>query len=261
MTTPLALPEEYPGRPGRTLVTVPHAGGGGAVANALRAASPDDWLVAGVTFGGRESRFLDEPPAVLADLVGDTVEAAAEAESRTGNAPVLVGQCSGALVAWLAAASLATAEKPPAGLVMVSRSAPSWPGDMPDTDADDDEFLRQVVAMGGVPAEVAELPELLELLLPALRADFAALAQWSCETAGTVTAPAPVPALALYAPGDPGCPVESVTAWDRYVGQLTVRQVSGRHLLLSENPDAVAAEVRGWLSTLAPGRDCHAGNV
>lgn len=267
MTTPLALPEEYPSHPSRTLVTVPHAGGGGAVANALRAAAPDDWLVAGVTFGGRESRFLDEPPAALADLVGDTVAAAAEAQRQAGSAPVLIGQCSGALVAWLAAASLAAAGSPPAGLVLVSRSAPSWPGDMPDTAADDDEFLRQVVELGGVPADVAELPELLELLLPAMRADFAAIAQWSGGTAGVTgvtgmaAAPVPLPALALYAPGDPGCPVESVTAWDRHVGPLTVREVSGRHLLLSENPGAVAAEVSGWLPTLAPGRDCHAGNV
>jgi surfactin synthase thioesterase subunit len=258
--TPLALPEEYPDHPDRTILVVAHAGGGAAVANPLRAAGPPGWLVAGVMFGGRESRFLDDSPASLADLVDDTVTAATEVRHRTGSAPVLVGQCSGALVAWLAAVELSARGPAPAGLVVVSRSAPSWPGQLPDVTTDDAELLRQVVAMGGVPADVADLPELLELLLPPLRADFAALAQWSAEHAESVP-PLTAPALALFAPGDAGCPTESIEVWRDQVPDLTVSHVSGRHLLLGENPAGVARGIAEWLPTTETGRARRAEHV
>jgi surfactin synthase thioesterase subunit len=255
-----AVPEEYPEHPARTVLVIPHAGGGSAVAHPLRAALPHDWLVVGVAFGGRESRFLDEHPAQLADLVGDTVAAACQAEELTGSAPVLLGQCSGALVAWLASRELSRRGRPTPGLVLVSRSAPAWPGDLPDATAPDAEFLRQVIQMGGVPDEVVALPELLDLLLPSLRADFAAVAEWLPERADPTTA-LPAPALALYAPDDPGCPVASVEAWRDCVADLRLAPVEGGHLLLAANPGGVAAALTGWLPQIAPEGDHRAGNV
>jgi surfactin synthase thioesterase subunit len=258
--TSFALPEEYPERPARTVLVVPHAGGGSAVAHRLRAALPEDWLVAGVAFGGRESRFLDEHPARLADLIGDTVAAASKAEDLTGAAPVLLGQCSGALVAWLASLELSRRGRPTPGLVVVSRSAPAWPGDLPDATASDAEFLRQVIQMGGVPDEVAEMPELLDLLSPSLRADFAAVAEWLPKRADP-TIVSPASALALYAPDDPGCPVASVEAWRESVADLSLAPVQGSHLLLASNPGGVAAALTAWLLQIAPEGDHRAGNV
>jgi len=258
--TSFALPEDYPEHPARTVLVVPHAGGGSAVANPLRAALPNDWLVVGVAFGGRESRFLDEHPVQLADLIGDTVAASTAAEDLTGAAPVLVGQCSGALVAWLASLELSRRGRPTPGLVVVSRSAPAWPGDLPDTTASDAEFLRQVIRMGGVPDEVADLPELLDLLLPSLRADFAAVAEWLPERADPTIA-SPASALAIYAPDDPGCPVASVEAWRESVADLSLAQVKGNHLLLASNPGGVAAALTAWLPQAAPEGDHRAGNV
>ncbi|MFH8337446.1 thioesterase II family protein [Streptomyces sp. AM6-12] len=258
--TSFALPEEHPERPARTVLVVPHAGGGSATANPLRAALPENWLVVGVAFGGRESRFLDEPPTRLADLVGDTVAALTEAEDLTGAAPVLLGQCSGALVAWLATMELSRRGRAVPGLVLVSRSAPSWPGDLPDATAADTDFLRQVIGMGTVPEEIAAMPELLELLLPSLRADFTALAEWLPErTDPAMTSPAP--ALALYAPDDPGCPVESVEAWRDNVSALALTPVKGGHLLLATNPVDVAAALTAWLPPIAPEGDHRAGTV
>ncbi|MFI1503830.1 thioesterase II family protein [Streptomyces sp. NPDC020597] len=256
----LALPEEHPPSPARTVLVVPHGGGGSATANPLRAALPENWLVAGVAFGGRESRFLDEPPSRLADLVEDVVTAATEAEELTDAVPVLLGQCSGALVAWLATIELSRRGRTVPGLVLVSRSAPSWPGDLPDATADDDDFLRQVIDMGGVPEEIAGMPELLELLLPSLRADFGALAEWLPERTDPATT-SPAPALALHAPDDPGCPVDSVEAWRDSVRALDVVPVKGGHLLLATNPVGVAAALTAWLPPTAPEGDHRAGTV
>ena len=246
--TPLALPEKYPDHPERVILVVPHAGGGAAVANSLRQAAPAGWLVAGVMFGGRESRFLDDPPAGLDDLVTDTVRAAVEVADLAAVPPLLVGQCSGALVAWLAAARLAGRGDATAGLVVVSRSAPSWPGEIPDATADDAQFLRQVIDMGGVPPEVADMPDLLDLLLPSLRADFAALAEWPSLAAAPIV-PLRGPALVLSAPGDPCCPDDALLAWCGHLTEPAFFHVDGRHFLLGENPVAVARLIRELIPT------------
>ncbi|WP_244184009.1 thioesterase II family protein, partial [Streptomyces cellostaticus] len=184
----------------------------------------------------------------------------AEAAELTGATPVLLGQCSGALVAWLASIELARRGRPAPALVVVSRSAPAWPGDLPDATASDGDFLRQVIDLGGVPEEVVALPGLIDLLLPSLRADFTALAEWLPERADPA-AVSPTPALALHAPDDPGCPVESVAAWRGCVAALDLAPVKGGHLLLATNPAGVAARLTAWLPETAPEGNRRAGNV
>jgi pyochelin biosynthetic protein PchC len=243
--TPLGLPEERPASPDRAVLVVPHAGGGSAVASPLRAVCPPSWLVAGVMFGGRESRFADEPPDSLSELVSDVASAATDLAALTGLTPVLVGQCSGALLAWLAALHLAAEGQPVAGLVLISRAAPSCQGAIPDPAAPDERFAAELVELGGVPAEVAAMPELFMLLLPALRADFACLAEWVPGEAGRA-APLFVPALAISSDTDSGCPEPAVAAWREHLPGLRVARVPGGHFLLNHDPEQVAACLVGW---------------
>lgn len=46
---------------------------------------------------------------------------------------------------------------------------------------DDQTFLERLLAMGGIPAEVAHNPEMLEFCLPILKADFTGLGNYSCS--------------------------------------------------------------------------------
>lgn len=257
--TPLALPKKYPDPPDHTVLVIPHAGGGASVANPLRSACPASWLVAGVMFGGRESRFCDALPTSLSDLVDDAVTAATELRELTGQAPLLVGQCSGALVGWLAAVALAQRGQPPSGLVMVSAVAPSWGARVVDPSAEEADFIQQAVDLGAVPAKVVALPGMLDLLLPALRADFAALIDWSASDAVEVPTLA-VPALALFSPDD--CPDEAVEAWREQLPELMTSHVAAGHFLLGENPQAVARKITEWLPAVTcTGGGGHAGDV
>jgi surfactin synthase thioesterase subunit len=243
--TTLGLPEELPREPVGAILVVPHAGNGAAMANPLRAASPDNWIVGGVMFGGREARFADEPPSSLRELVADVAGAAVELAELAGRPPVLVGQCSGALLAWLAAASLIQDGRQVPGVVVVSRVAPSVPGDIPDATAPPEVFVTQLRQLGGVPAEVADMPELLELLLPALRADFACLAQWDPRQAGRVP-PLTIPALAIYSETDASCPEPEVTAWRKQFPDVRIVATAGGHFLINEAPAQIAAQLASW---------------
>lgn len=249
--TPLALPEERPSEPVEALLVVPQAGGGAGVARPLRGACPPTWLVTGVVFGGRESRFADPAPTSLDELVDDVVTAGTELAELTGRPPVLVGQCSGGLLAWLSADRLSARGAAPGGLVVVSRPAPGLAGTLPDVTAPDAEFLADVTRLGGVPEEIAAMPELLELLLPSLRADFAAIGQWTAVDAQRVP-PRHLPALVLHGDDDPGCTASAVRGWSEHLPGCRINRVPGTHFLLGATPRGVAEEIAAWRGTSVP---------
>jgi surfactin synthase thioesterase subunit len=236
--TALILPEEPPASPRLSLLVVPQAGGGAAMAAGLQEAASDGWLVAGTSFGGRETRFIDPPPAGRGEMVDDVVEAAVELAGM-GAPVVLVGQCSGALIGYLAAARLEQLGSVPDALVAVSRGAPAVSGELPDLDLPDEQFVERIIGLGWVHEELAAMPELLELLLPAIRADCAAL------TAEPTAEPVPgfaVPTLAVHAADDKHCPPSAVNAWIDYAPLAGRVELAGAdHLLLSERPAVVAA--------------------
>ncbi|MDF5757680.1 thioesterase domain-containing protein [Spongiactinospora sp. TRM90649] len=237
------MPEHPPNSPKVRLLVVPHAGGGAATANRFRDAAPAAWSVGAVLFGGRESRFADDPPSGFAEMVDDVV-AAASAMPPHGVPLVLAGQCSGAKLAFEAARLLRRRGEDLAGLVVLSSPPPDGVASGPDTTLPDERFAEEVVRLGGVPAEVAELPDLLELLVPALRADFAALASY--RTSGGP--PLDRPVLVLHSPGDPGCDREAVRGWAVHAKETAFAETDGGHFLLGEQPSAVASLIGRWIA-------------
>ncbi|NUT50830.1 MAG: thioesterase [Saccharothrix sp.] len=152
------------------LVCVPHVGGGGAAFNAWADLLPDDVELCAVRFPGRENRLaeplLDDPQVLLDRL-------------RAALAPVfdrpfvLLGHCSGSVLAFELARRLRAAGEPaPAGLVLSSAEAP---GLRPVTylhRLDRDALLRRVVDFGGMAAAVLGDPDLMALFERIIRADY-----------------------------------------------------------------------------------------
>lgn len=248
---PLVVTETAPDRPELAVLVIPHAGAGTAPSTALAAHAPPGWLVAGVCFGGRESRFTDPPPDSRDDLVAD-VTTAATVLNGFGVPVVLVGQCSGALVGYLAAAELTRGGPAPLGLMAVSRAAPGQSGPLPTVNGSDDTFLAEVGRLGWIPPELTELPELLELILPTVRADCAALA---AEPTAEPVAGLDLPLLAVHAEGDAACRPPEMAAWRSYSTSVRIEALSGTdHLLLTRRPAAVVRALIRWLPTVVPPR-------
>jgi medium-chain acyl-[acyl-carrier-protein] hydrolase len=89
---------------------------------------------------------------------------------------VLFGHSLGALVAFELARELQSAGKTPRLLVVAAKPAPQSPtSDPPLAELPDARFLREVDARyGGIPRELKDVPELLAMLLPVIRADITA---------------------------------------------------------------------------------------
>ena len=99
-------------------------------------------------------------------------------------------------------------------------------------------FTAHVRALGGTPEAVFEHPELLELLLPLLKADFRLVRRLREATASASEAP-PLgcPITALAAEQDPHALPPQVARWAAYTrGGTQVTSIPGDHFALWQQP-------------------------
>src|SRR3954453_3800140 len=153
------------------LFCFPYAGGSAQVFRTWSEALPADVEVCAVQLPGRERRSSETPirRAALA------VEMLASALSRyLDKTFAMFGHSMGAMLAYEVARRLsAEFGCAPDHLFVSGHRAPHLPSRRrPLHHLADDAFIAGVRALNGTPREVFEHPELVELLLPMLRADF-----------------------------------------------------------------------------------------
>ncbi|WKX69509.1 thioesterase II family protein [Streptomyces sp. XD-27] len=231
------------GRPRVRLVCFPHAGGAaGFFRDWPRWLAPDIELLA-VRYPGREDRILDEPASGMAELA-DSVAAA------LGGLPALptafFGHSMGASVAYEVALRMRTSGVP--DLLMVSgRAAPHRLRAFPL--ADDEALVADVRRRGGPLAAALDHPELLDLVLPAIRADYRLLDAYAAEAELCEVG---VPVAAFYGEADPDVPAESVLAWaGTSPGAFTARGFAGGgHFYLVEHAADLVGDIGARLAAL-----------
>jgi medium-chain acyl-[acyl-carrier-protein] hydrolase len=232
------------------LYCFPFAGGSSVAFRDWGQALPKDVEVWGVQLPGRESRFKEEPYTRIADLVSDV----AGAVSRRTDVPfVFFGHSMGALVAFLLARELRRRRQAGPELLMVSgRRAPQRPDSDPPIHAlPEHEFLAKIREFNGTPEAVFQSAELLQLLIPVLRADFAV-----CETYEYQDEePLACPIVALNGVQDPEVSSEDAAAWaDQTSGSFTLRMFPGDHFYLLDRSSPLLEEVAARLAGLATAR-------
>jgi surfactin synthase thioesterase subunit len=111
----------------------------------------------------------------------------------------------------------------------------------------DEELVKEVdLRYGGVPRELLHSTELLALLLPALRADLAALETFQPSKRAAL----PCPISAFGGATDPLVPRNHLEAWhDQTGGPFRVRVFPGGHFYMDSQRDALLADLS---ATLAP---------
>lgn len=211
-------------RPTARLICFPHGGG---AAHAFRS-WPDslpDWLeVLSVNPPGRGAR-LREP---LVNEMGALVEALLPALLPRLDLPfVFFGHSVGALVAFETARRLEALGVPPLHVVVSGHAEPSA-GDAAAraSEACDEELIAGIVELGLLPAGTLEPPELRDLVLQPLRADFRLAESYSIG-AGVRLA---CPLTAIGGDADPTLPTDKLAAWsDRTSVQFSSRTFEGGH--------------------------------
>ncbi|MEU6064799.1 MULTISPECIES: thioesterase II family protein [Streptomyces] len=227
----------------RTLVCLPYAGGGPQTYQDWQTSLPPATAVLAVTPPGRGRRFGEPPCQDITSLV----EPLARELADTLSGPyTLFGHSLGATVAFeLCREVRRLGLHPPTGLVVSGRQAPDLPWNQPPISGlPDAEFTDALRDLGGTPEAVLEQPELMGLLLPSLRADFAIV-----ESCGyREEAPLDVPILALAGTRDRRAPVERMSGWARQTSiSFTLHTVPGGHFFVDTEPAVVTDLVTAFL--------------
>ena len=211
------------------LICFHHAGGGASAYRPWLNELPAGIELCAVQLPGREARLREAPFTRLSDLV----PVATEAIQPVLDLPfVLFGHSLGAMVAFEVARALAQRGGPqPARLVLSGRRAPTRPERGPRVShLPTPEFLDEVQRRwDGIPAAVLEEPELLELLLPTLRADLSIVESY-------VHVPGPpleCPLSCFGGADDPSVDAADLAAWRDHTGSaFSLRMFPGSHFFV-----------------------------
>lgn len=155
---------------GIRLLCFPYAGGGPSVFRGWPQYLSADIELCAVQLPGREGRMKEAPIGEIGRLVAELANAIEPSLDR----PVaLFGHSIGGLIAFEIAREMRRRYGiEPVHLFVSGCPAPQMHDNDPLHDLPEGEFLDRMRRFNGTPREVLEHPEMMQLVLPALRADF-----------------------------------------------------------------------------------------
>ncbi len=224
-------------KPSMRLFVFPHAGAGSSAYHAMAKAFKDFGIeVVIAAYPGREIRFSTKPAQSMEELVADFQT------HMTGILELgpfaFYGHSMGALACFEYTKKLvAQGQDTPRFLILTGRQAPSIQGlDLKMSHMPDKDFIQAVgLRYNAIPQEVINTPELLELLIPALRADFNLVAEHQYRPAIKLSAPT----ILINGSDDPWISPETATPWNQDVTVTEQYWLRGNHFFLSNNIENV----------------------
>ncbi|MFY1671391.1 thioesterase II family protein [Plantactinospora sp. WMMB334] len=225
-----------PERARARLVCFPHAGGAANYYLRWRTLVPTDVELVAVQYPGRQDRFGDR----LATDMDELVRGLLPDLERLGDLPtVFLGHSKGASVAFESVRRLSWR---PALLVVSARPAPSLVGTARPAMNNDDEMLARLDRLGGLQREVLADPELRELVLPVLRADYRVVESYRPEPGARTD----VDILAAGGDRDPEVEVAAVGAWrEATTGDFTLEIFEGGHFYVEQHARTLVRKALG----------------
>ncbi|AHH99519.1 alpha/beta fold hydrolase [Kutzneria viridogrisea] len=228
------LPPETTGS-GVPLLCLPHSGAGAAAYREWTARLAPALRVLPVRLPGREQRFTEPLLTSVKEIV---TELAPVVLALPPGPYRLFGHSMGALLAYELAQAASAAGRPPEHLYVSGFCAPQLAHTQPKlhelTDAQLVEYLK---SLQGMDSELLDLPELLELMLPVVRADFTVCGTYQHPD----HAPLEIPVTVFAGSEDSTLPAGSLEGWrEASTGPVRLHTLPGGHFYLTEQLDAVA---------------------
>ncbi|MFI7549150.1 thioesterase II family protein [Micromonospora sediminimaris] len=224
--------------PTTRLVCFPHSGGTAAVYRPWSPLVPAGVTLHAVQYPGHADRLAEEPAGSIAEMA---TQVAAELLRMPPARCALIGHSLGALVAYETARVLRDNGSPVHHLFVSGAAGPRLAGGGTIHQLGDEELWSAIVKLGGIEPELADQPELRDLLLPVLRSDI---------TLHETYRPAPdadpldCPVRSYYNTEDPLVDADQVAAWAAVnEREFSMRVWPGGHFRLHTHPEELVADV------------------
>ncbi|MFL6676289.1 MAG: thioesterase II family protein [Massilia sp.] len=244
-----------PGRARTRLYLFPYAGGSAAVFRNWPRYFDAGVDLVGIQLPGRGSRLLETAETDHRVLVRDIAEAML-ADGHPGRF-ALYGHSMGALLAYHVALELARRGAGQPDCLFLSGCKPPHLARERRNVArmSDADFIEELRRLEGTPAILLDNAELMQLLLPTIKADFILLERWY-EQLGPAPAvpPLAVPIVGMSGRRDQHCAAADVKGWQAHTrAAMESLEYSGGHFFLQSQEAQVAGEVRQRLDMLQRG--------
>lgn len=224
------------------LFCFPPAGGGTVAFRAWAPLAAPGVEISAVLLPGREARSAE---ALIHDIEELAYQVAGAIVPFATEPFALFGHSLGALLAYEVARKLDSDGCPPKHLFVSGHQAPAVPSRRaPIAHLPDAAFIQGLIDLGGTPPEILQAPDLLALLTPMLRADFA-LAEHYVAPSGPRL---PFPVTALGGTEDPWVDAAGLDGW-RDVTAATFARVMlpGGHFYLTQARSMLVEHVNASL--------------
>ena len=189
------------------LVCFPQAGNDGSIFSSWANSLPSDIALYRVVLPGRGRQF-DEAP--LTEFAAAKALLVGQISALTDRPLILVGHSLGALLAFETAHALGSQPNVLRCLVVAGCPAPRKHCSSQLSALSDDVLIRRLLDSGSLPVPPGLLAEMLELALPAIRAD---LALYDSYTLTHSRKPLDCPLLALSGDDDGEASISSMADW------------------------------------------------
>lgn len=224
------------------LFCFPYAGGGDAIFRAWASMLPPTIEVCPVQLPGRGARAKEPPFTQLSPLI----DAAADALAPVLDKPfALFGHSVGAIIGFELSQLLRRKYRlGPVHLFVSARPSPQTVRPRASRIPTDREFLELLWNYNGTPEQALANPELMELMLPVIRADFALSQSYGYAH----EPPLDCPITAFGGLRDTSISREELKGWGEHTnGRFTLRMLPGDHFFLNaDRPlllDAIARDL------------------
>jgi surfactin synthase thioesterase subunit len=234
------------------LLLMPHAGSGAAAYRGWSRLLPAEIGVQTLTLPGRQSRRAEPLPVDWETLLDD-LHSAMLATLDDERPYALFGHCTGAMLAYRLTVRLEAQGDPPPSLLGMSGWAPVgfFRAPVGSEDLPMSELSGLFKDLGAFPAELWDDPDMLDLVLPPVIADFRVAAQY--EDDGAVV---DCPLVSYAGQADPLLvEPDAMMAWAkrsrRYLGH---QEYPGEHFYISDHAAAVMSDFARRLARITDDR-------
>lgn len=213
------------------LFCLPYAGGGASIFSSWAEHLPPEVELCAIQLPGRESRYLEPPFVNLLSLVQRLVPML---QPFTEIPFVFWGHSMGAIISFeLARECRREGQQDPVHLMISACRAPQLPDPRPPISQESDSaFIDHLRQFGGMTEVVLENSELMEVLLPVFRADFAMYETYSY----TFEDPLNCPISAFGGAADPRVSEAELSAWQFQTSRSFGLQIfPGQHFYINSS--------------------------